>query len=204
VWSLALVVAAIAAAAPAAQKRPTNAALRKAFERNRDTLVEVSSPRGRGAGVIVGGAGQIATSVEYVGVDDATVRLAGRERPGRVALANPKLKIALVQLAVAPGERFTPAAVDLRASLAPGTWLVGIDGPRGKRKEPRPFAGRVLRASRPEDPFVVTDLPLAPGSPMFDARGRLVAISVQRVGSIGSRAIPISLLQAEVAGAPAP
>lgn len=182
-----------------ASKRPTNASLRKAFERNRDTVVEIRSPRGRGAGVIVGDAGQIATSIDHVGTSTATVRWGGRDRPARVTLADSRLRIALVELEVSPGEELAPAAVDSQAALAPGTWLVGIDRPSDARSRPAPSAGRVIRGARAGDPFVVTDLPLHAGSPLFDVRGRLVAIAVERMGRIGSRAVPVSLLQAQVA-----
>jgi S1-C subfamily serine protease len=195
---------AVGTASGAPAKRPTNAALRKAFERNRDTVVEVWSPRGRGIGVIVGGAGQIATSIDHVGLYAATVRLGGRDRPARVALADARLRIALLEPEIDPGERHTPVAVDARAELKRGTWLVGIDRPAGKRAAPTPFAGRILRSLREGDPFIVTDLPLRPGSPLFDVRGRLVAIAVERIGRIGSRAVAVSRLQVQVAGAAAP
>ena len=198
------VVLAIGTGAEVPARRPSNAALRKAFERNRDTVVEVWSSRGRGVGVIVGDAGQIATSVEHVDLSAATVRLGGRERAARVTFADARLKIALLEPDVDPHERHVPVAVDAGARLSRGTWLVGIDRPSAKRAAPTPFAGRILRTPRVGDPFVVTDLPLGPGSPLFDARGRLVAIAVERIGRIGSRAVVVSRLQIQVAGAAPP
>ena len=38
----------------AAPPRPTSATLRRAFERNREALVEVQGPHQRGTGVLVG------------------------------------------------------------------------------------------------------------------------------------------------------
>src|SRR5919198_96256 len=201
VWTVGWVAAvlAIGAGAQPPAKRPSNAALRKAFERNRDAVVEVWSSRGRGVGVIVGDAGQIATSVDHVDLSNATVRLAGRERPAKVTLADARLKIALLEPEIDPDERHVAVAVDAKAPLTPGTWLVGIDRPVKKRGGVSPFAGRILRSARAGDPFVVTDLPLGPGSPLFDVRGRLVAIAVQRMGRIGSRAVLVSRLQTQVA-----
>lgn len=205
-WTFGWVAAvlAISAGAQPPAKRPPNAVLRKAFERNRDTVVEVWSSRGRGIGVIVGDAGQIATSVDHVDLSTATVRLGGRERAAKVTLADARLKLALLEPEVDPGERHIPVAVDARAPLTRGTWLIGIDRPARRRSAPTPFAGRVLRGPRSGEPFVVTDLPLGPGSPLFDIRGRLVAIAVQRLGRIGSRAVVVSSLQNQVAGAAAP
>ena len=205
-WSIGwvAVVLAMGAGAQAAAKRPSNAALRKAFERNRDTVVEVWSSRGRGVGVIVGDAGQIATCVDHVDLSSATVRLGGRERAARVTIADARLKLALLEPEVDPGEKHIPVAVDSGAQLTRGTWLVGIDRPLGKRSHPTPFAGRVLRSTRAGDPFIVTDLPLRSGSPIFDVRGRLVAIAIQRLGRIGSRAVLVSSLQTQVAGTSTP
>lgn len=195
------VALAAGAAAFAGGTRPSDGALRKAFERNRASVVEVSSPRGRGTGVVVS-EGVVATAVSHVGLEEARVRIGDDVRGGRVTHANARLKVALVEF---DGQTPSPAAIAPRVELVRGMWLVGIEAPRSARAaQPKPHAGRIVRGTRLDDPFIVTDLPLRPGSPIFDAKGRLVAIAVERVGRIGSRALPISVLKAQLAQAPSP
>lgn len=184
-----LVITALLLASPT--DRPTHAALRKAFEQNADTLVQVSGGRSSGTGVVVGADGHIVTTVDHVGLYEAKVKLGGREVPARVLSANAWLKIAVLTIdspAKAP-------AVRADAPLARGAWLVGIQ----QAKTPTPIAGRIVAGRSRRSPFIVTDLPLPPGSPLFDPRGRLVAIVVERVGRIGSKALPISAVQAQLA-----
>lgn len=191
------------AAAPAAT-RPTPASLRKAFENNAHTLVEVAGGRKKGTGVIVGAGGQVVTSVEHVALDTATVRVGNRELKARVVAANARLKFAVIEAALPPGESFNAPVVRTDGALPRGTWLVGLSHPKKKDGAVAPTAGQVLVAAGAKTPFLVTDLALKPGSPLFDTRGRLVAIVVSRIGRIGSRALPLSAVQAQIAQASAP
>jgi hypothetical protein len=96
-------------------KRPTNAALRKAFENNARSVVEVVGPHRSGAGVVVGRDGQVLTSVEHVGLEQATVRVGGQSLPARVVMANAALRAAVV--VVDPPRPPQPQPV---AAAAPG------------------------------------------------------------------------------------
>lgn len=202
---LALALPVLLAAAPH-EPPPTRASLRKAYEHNAHVLVEVSGGRRHGTGVIVGASGQIVTPVDNVGLYEAKVKLDGTELPAKVLAANARLKIAVVEIAVPDGKNLAapPAQTDPRL-LRKGAWLVGIQpaGAVKKKQDPKPLAGRVIAAPSIKRPFVVTDLPLPPGSPLFDPKGRLVAVVVERVGRIGSKAVPLRVIQAQVAEAQA-
>lgn len=182
--------------------RPTHAALRKAFESSRRAVVEVIGPKRSGPGVIVGAGGQVLTSVQFVGLEEARVRLEGAELPARVVLADAWLKISVVQLEPSERAPLPSAAVRVTDAFAQGDWLVGIR--REGSGALAPLAGQVLRGPSAAAPFIETDLPLPPGSPLVDLAGRLVAISVQQRGKWGSRALPIGPVKRRLAPDPEP
>jgi S1-C subfamily serine protease len=184
-------------AATLAQPRPTPAALRKAWEQNAPSLVTVKHENRSGPGVIAGAGGQVITSVNHVGLEKAKVLVDGAEHEARVVAANAKLKIAVLQIADST-ESHWPAAAVREEPLPRGTWLVGALPPKGAKTSPSPLAGRVMKETSPSSPFLMTDFPLPPGSPLFDARGRLVAVVVEYAGRIGSRALPISAIRKEL------
>ncbi len=189
--ALPLALGALAEASP----RPTHAALRKAFEANRATVVQVRGPRGTGPGVMVGADGHVVTSVDYSGLEAATVKLGEQELPARVLLANAKLGVVVLQLET-PGA-FRAAAVRLDATFSKGDWLVGVARRRDGSLEPT--AGQVFSGPSAESPFVETDLPVPSGSPLFDAQGRLVAVIVKRRGRLSSRALPMAAIKLTLA-----
>ena len=165
-----------------APPRPTSATLRKAFERNREALVEVRGPHHRGIGVLVGAQGQVLTLTAYVGLEEATVQLEGEALPAKVLWADAKVRLALLQLT-------TPrpchaSAVRATDRFEPGEWLVGIT--RDSAGSPSPRLGRVLRGPTGKNAFIETDLMISQGSPVFDDQGRLLALSIGR-----SRAMPV-------------
>ncbi|MHB8873702.1 MAG: trypsin-like peptidase domain-containing protein [Myxococcaceae bacterium] len=197
--ALALLLAApIALAGP----KPTSAALRKAFEANRPTVVQVIGPRRAGAGVMVGAGGQVVTSVDYSGLESAKVRLSadGGELPATVLLADASLGVVVLQLD-GPGE-FRAAAVKLDATFAKGDWLVGIQ--RKPDGTLTPLAGQIFSGPSARSRFVETDLPLPAGSPVFDPQGRLVAVTVKLRGRLSSRALPIAAVKLQLAAEAAP
>lgn len=173
--------------------RPTHAALRKVFENNRATVVGVVGPKRSGSGVLVAANGYVATSVELVGLDQAKVRLGEVELPAKVLAADARLKLALLRIDLARGADVAmaatrAAAVRMESRFTRGEWLVGIS--RSDRGQLSPVLGQVVRAPGEGRPFLETDLPVRPGTPLFDDKGRLVAIAVQRRGKWGSRALP--------------
>lgn len=197
--AFALTASVLVAGTPAGpERKPTDAALRKTFEQNAQMRVEVSGGRRRGAGVIIGAGGQVATTVHHVGLHEAVVHLGDRSFPARVLSANARSKIAVVEVKLPDGETLNAPAVRVNAPLKKGMWLVGLG------KGSKPLLGRVVAGMGADKRFVVTDLPLAPGSPLFDHRGRLVALVISRVGKIGSRAVPIEQVGQQLAAEPVP
>ena len=178
-----------------ASPAPTHSALRRVWERNAHTVVEVWSKRGEGAGVIVGADGHIATSTHNIDLYEAKVRINGREVTAKVLSANARSRIALLQVSLEPGETLRASTVHGEAPLAKQSRLVGIAPKKGGGTEPS--TGRVLELPRGNRPHLLTDLPLPPGSPLFDHKGRLVAMAVERVGKTGSLAVPLGPVRAQ-------
>ena len=188
--ALLLLVPALLALPARADAPPTRAALQRALEAHARSAVEVSrtdSARA-GPGVIVGAGGQVLTSVQQVGLYEAQVRAGAGEERVPVLMANAALKVALVRLA---GEGHPAAAVSLLPQKPGRPWLIGVLDAGGKRA--RAVAGR---ASTARGPFLRVPLALAPGSPLFDAQGRLVAVAVARRGQRACDVLPLGALKA--------
>ncbi len=180
--------------------RPTDGSLRRAWERNAHTVVEVSRKDGRrGAGVIVGADGHIATSTHNVDFETATVHLDGQSHTARVIAADARTRVALLQLSLPAdhGPLRAPEA-NTKATLEKAHWLVGIEP---NDKGTKPALGKVLQPVTSPRPHLLTELSLPPGSPLFDERGRLVALVVERSGRHASLAVPLSTVQAQAQAA---
>jgi trypsin-like peptidase len=187
----------------AAARKPTNAALRKAFENNAHAVVEVAGPHRSGPGVVVGAGGQVLTSVDYVSLDEATVKLDGRSFRARVVVANADLKVAVVAAELPQGPpdagdapAFRPPAVRLDETFEAGTELVAITRDQGGALAPRLV--EVSKGRKATSPFVEVNASLPNGTPLFDAQGRLVALAVQRLKS-GARALPVPEVKGQLA-----
>ena len=177
--------------------RPSNAVLRRTYEGSRSSIVQVIGPKGSGTGIIVGAGGEVLTSVDYVGLNEAKVRWEGRELPARVTLANASLKVAMVEIS-APGS-FSAVAVKLPESLQTGSWVLGFVG--AGTSKPSVLVGTVTRSNSEETPFAETNIALAPGSPVFDGQGRMIALAVQRSGKKATLVLPLSKIKAQLASA---
>ncbi len=183
VWSPLLLLALSAAPGPAVETLSA-------------ALVEVSGPRARGPGVVVGADGQVLTSVRFVGLDEASVLARGEAHGGEVLAADPRLGIAVVK---AGGGPWVAAAARQRDECRKGERLVAIT--RSSEGATSTQVGAVLRLGTEARPFLHTDLRAPPGTPLFDARGRLVAVLVDGRG----RALPVSAVRrwlSRGAGAP--
>jgi len=179
---------------------PTRAALRKAFEANRATVVEVVGPRRAGTGVLVGSSGKVLTSVDFVQGEKATVRREGKALSAKVRLASAALKVALVEIDP-PGE-YPSTAVRLGGGPSEGDWLVAIAHPP-KGGEPAPVLAQVARAPTERSNYLEVLATLPRGAPLFDDKGRLVALVVG--GSRGlSRALPVPRVKDELAAGTRP
>jgi hypothetical protein len=185
-----LLVLLFLAASASGAERPSRADLQQALELYSRSVVRVQGPRASGLGVIVGTDGQVLTSVNHVSLETAQVRFDGQTLPATVVMANASLKVALV---AAPAGTYPAVPVHASADSPVGQWLIGVTPERGKQRA-RPVSGQARKAP---EPFIDVDVALPPGSPLFDTKGRLVAVSVQRRGP-GCRALPIEAVKRQL------
>jgi S1-C subfamily serine protease len=178
----------------AASPRPPPRELQRALELTQDSVVEVLGPHRRGPGVMVGGDGRVLTSSDLVGADAGTVRVGERELPAKVLATNPTLKVALLAIDGAGSWRAAPVRLD--GALERGAWLIGIR--RNGKGAPNPVLGQVSHPARTASPFLQASLALGPGSPLFDPRGRLVALCIQSWAD-GCRAVPMLTIKDQLA-----
>src|SRR5690606_2374774 len=122
--------------------------------------------------------------------ETASVELAGSRLEAAVRLASIDSRFAVVKL---PGGTYPAAPVRARTASLAGTWLIGIVKTARGKATPTAVVPRPARA-----PFLSVGLPLAPGSPLFDADGRLVALAVERRGG-GCLALPLDFVKARLA-----
>jgi hypothetical protein len=192
---LALLLLGLSLAAHASgAERPTRADLQRALELHERSVVRVIAPRRSGPGVIVGSAGQVLTAVDHVSLETTEVEFGGKRLPASVVLANAGLKVAVI---AAPNGTYPSVPVKVLPDGLDGQWLIGVVRGRGKHPA-EPFTA-VARRSK-QEPFVDVDLPFIPGTPLFDAQGRLVAVVVERRAK-GCQALPLSAVKLQLASA---
>jgi hypothetical protein len=185
--ALALAAASALASEP---PRPSALTLDRAFETSRATLVEVKGPRRQGPGVVVGARGQVLTALAFAGGDGLQVRVGEQWVEAKTVQEDSGLKFAVVALGSAGP--WPSAAVGLDAPLSRGAWLVGLT--RSKSGEVKPRLGQVTHGKKAGSPLISVDLPLGPGCPLFDPRGRLVALCIEGRND-GCSAVPLSELK---------
>lgn len=180
-----------------AEARPSRADLQRVLELHTRSSVRVRGPQQAGPGIIVGADGQVLTSVTHVGPQSAQVEHDGNALTARVVLSSAVLQVAVV---AGPQGTWPAAPVRLVPEGLAGRWVVGVlpGRKKGQRDTPKAAVAKTAPA-----PFFDVDLTLAPGSPLYDGDGRLVAVVVQRRGR-GARALPLSAVKAELASADTP
>lgn len=172
----------------AAAPKPTPASLRKAFEANAGHVVKVKGPRKSGPGVVVSADGHVVTSTEYVSLDAAKVVSADGELSAGVVFADAALKVAVLKTEAT----MSASPVDLDKTIATGDWLLAIGHTKDGAADPK--VGQVLRTDRA--PFIETDLFFPAGTPLYDPKGKLVAVLVTSKG----RALPMQVVKAKLDG----
>lgn len=183
--------------AAAGAERPTRADLQKAVELHERSVVRVLAPRKAGLGVFVGSEGQVLTAVDHVSLESTEVEYAGQKLAASVVLANDALKVAVV---AAPTGSYPSVPVKVSADGLEGQWLIGVIRGKGKKAPAQPFTAVAERSK--QEPFVDVGIPFAPGTPLFDVQGRLVAVVVQRRAG-GCRALPLASVKLQLASASA-
>lgn len=194
----------VLAASPAP---PTRAAQQRVLASARDALVTVKGPKAAGPGIVVGRGGEILTTVDHVALERAEITRAGTTHEAKVLHAQASSRFALVQAAPLPAlasppvlTEWSPVPVEGLESLTPGAWVIALEeGANG-------LAPRALQLRAPVKlpaPHVSLRASLPLGTPLFDARGRLVALVVRRGKGALVHALPLGSLQrAVVAGGP--
>jgi len=165
--------------------------------------VRVSQIRDLASGVILTSDGVILTSAHVVaGIDEAHVRLDdGRRLPARVLGADARSDVALLKI---EAKGLQPAVIGTSSTIRPGDWVAAIGAPFGFHGSVT--SGVVSAIDRFIDgagdiPFIQTDAAINPGSsgsPLFNARGEVVAINSLIFSGNGgymglSFAVPIDL-----------
>lgn len=165
--------------------------------------VRISQIRDLASGLILSSDGLILTSAHVVaGIDEAQVRLDdGRRFPARLVGIDRQTDVALLRIAA---DGLPVAVIGDSSQIAPGDWVAAISAPFGFQGSVTtgvvsakdrfiPGTGRI--------PFIQTDVAINPGSsgsPLFNARGEVVAINSMIYSATGgymglSFAVPINL-----------
>lgn len=187
---LVAVLTALALGEPAASPPPSASALRRAAEAGGRACVQVLGT-GRAAGVLVGADGQVLTLDALVHGTAALVELGEAQRTARVVERLPSLGLVLLAI---DGEGPFPAPAARLEPLVSGEWVVGL-GACGRS----PLLGRVTRV--PGGGWFEVSLRLPPGSPVLDARARLVGVVTARRAS-SSRVAALSSVRAQLGPPP--
>ncbi len=173
----------------ALSSEPTPAALRRAFENNRDSLVRVTGPKRSGLGVMVGASGHVLTSVRHVGLQEAQVEWEGAQHPAQVLVADAYQGIALVK--ISSQGPFRAAPVRLEDTVKRGQTVVAV---RMTPQGPAPVVA-VVRRRLPQRPGEFElERPVQEGSPIFDAGGKLLGVAIS-----GRRVVPVAAVKQKLA-----
>jgi hypothetical protein len=169
---------------------PSASALRRAAEAGGRAWVRVQATAS-GPGVLVGADGQVLTVEYLLRGESALVQVAGTRRPAHLLQRLPSLGLVLLGVEgegpfEPPGTRDEPVTV--------GEWVVSV-----REAGAPPELGRVTRP--PGGAWFEVSLSLAPGSPVLDARGKLLGIATTRIKK-GTRvaALPAVRLQLQSGG----
>lgn len=195
-WLLLLLALPTWAAGPT---RPTRAAMQKLRAQSAHSLLVVEGPERRGPGILVGAGGEILTSVAHVGLMRARLHVGEASHQVKVLYANAQTGLALVR---APPELELGTAVPVRVleSFQPGHWVIAVtrDGKGELHTHPLQWIAPPPAPGGASGPRAALRKKLPLGTPLFDARGRLVATVVQERRGI-SWALPIEVMQRVVA-----
>lgn len=192
-------VALAAQASAQSASRPTRAALQRVAESCGPALVVVESPSGRGPGVVVGVRGEILTAsgTDTDALRETRVRLGEARLPLETVVDDPRAGLRVLR-ALGPLESgVQPVPLQPTDALSPGHWVIALVRKDGAWVS-LPLQLRKAASGSASGAWVRAALP--PGTPLFDARGRLVASIVGAPKGKRALAQPLGPLRRMVAG----
>jgi S1-C subfamily serine protease len=154
-----------------------------------------------GGGIIIDGGGLVLCASQTLdGALGVEVRLpSGVWQPAVVLGVDQALRAAVLKVELGGGGALRAAAVAPHAVLKVQDWVVAVDrGPDGAVHAVTGLVTVVPQGVEGRPPVVMTDAPGAPGSPLVNARGEVVAMSLGKVDRRRGRATPLEPLRAFV------
>ncbi len=154
-----------------------------------------------GGGMIIDGGGLVLCASQTLdGALGVEVRLpSGVWRPAVVLGVDHALRAAVLKVELGDGIALRAAAVAPTAVLKAQDWVVAVDrGPDGAIHAVTGLVTLVPQGVAGRPPVVMTDAPGAPGSPLVNARGEVVAMSLGKLDRRRGRATPLEPLRAFV------
>lgn len=188
--------------------RPTRAALQRVAASCGPSLVIVENGSSRGPGVIVGSRGEVLTSIPLGAAKEGSgptrVRVLDAVLEVEPLHADPSAGLRLLRAADAEQHALEPVPLEPTDELPAGHWVIALvrkDGAwvslplrleQTKTSKESGAARARVRAALP------------PGTPLFDARGRLVASVVAKGKGRSALVQPLGPLRRAMAGATPP
>lgn len=195
-----LVLGLLALAAEASAQsasRPTRAALQRVAESCGPSLVIVEHPSGRGPGVVVGAQGEILTATHPTApLRDTRVRFGEVALGVEPVLDDPNTGLRVLRAIDAAAHALAAVPLQPTEALEPGHWVIALVRRDGAWVS---LPLQLSAARGASSPHVQLSAALPLGTPLFDARGRLVAAVVRR--GVGKRVLvqPLGPLRRSVA-----
>jgi hypothetical protein len=169
--------------------------MQKMIEQARPSLVEVFGKKTKGAGVILSTQGHVVTSPRALpkGSDKVSVRIGQSVLEAKILLVDNDTQMAV--LALPQTTEYPTAAVRLEAKLSRGAWMIGIE--RTRKGQASGKLGHLKTLATVKQPLLKLDFEMAPGSPVLDSSGKVVAVMVGP-GAKSKTAVPVDRLKEQL------
>ncbi len=187
--------------------RPTRAALQRVAASCGPSLVVVETAASRGPGVVVGNRGEVLTFAAAPSAGGGDAPPTTRVRVGEALLEAEALHedhragLRLVRAATEEGHLLQPVPFEPAELLTAGHWVIALVRKEGTWVS---LPLQLVAAKGAGDTQVLVRAALPPGTPLFDARGRLVASVVNRGKGRSAGVRPLGALRRAVAGSTPP
>ena len=186
--------------------RPTRAALQRVAASCGPSLVVVETAASRVPGVVVGNRGEVLTfaAAPSAGGDappPTRVRVGEALLEAEALHEDHRAGLRLVRAATAEGHLLQPVPFEPADLLTAGHWVIALVRKEGTWVS---LPLQLVAAKGAGDTQVLVRAALPPGTPLFDARGRLVASVVNRGKGRTAGVRPLGALRRAVAGSTPP